>query len=228
LPTDRQIKTFLLCSDCEDILSNGGETWVCPKLAWVDRRFELFDLLYTGGGYRADGEKEILFFAADNSEIDIEKIAHFALGIFWKASIHSWKGGLTEPMIDLDGHEEEIRLWLRGEGPFPKDVTMSVGVSRPERAQLTIGQPVEIPMHGLRRIWRRYQLSLVGTMFSINVGKSIPIEDYLYSFYRNPCVLMSDNVTGILERKLAEHFAESRKTKAYQRYKARSIKPDHE
>src|SRR5260370_29751527 len=28
IPTDRQIKTYLLCLDCEDILSKGGETWV--------------------------------------------------------------------------------------------------------------------------------------------------------------------------------------------------------
>jgi hypothetical protein len=51
MPTDRHIKSYLLCLDCEDILSKGSETWVCPKLAWVDRRFPLYDLLEAAGGY---------------------------------------------------------------------------------------------------------------------------------------------------------------------------------
>ena len=221
MPTDRQIKSYLLCLDCEDILSKGGETWVCPKLAWVDRRFPLYDLLKAAGGYIVDADKEGLFWAASNPAIDVEKITHFAMGIFWKAGVHSWKGGNSAPMIDLGGYEEEIRLWLRGEAAFPRNVTFSFVVSRPERAQLTIGQPVEVPVRKVGRTWRHYQLHLVGAMFSINVGETISLEERMICFYREPRhpVLVSDNVTGVLERRHAEHFAESRQTKAYLRSK---------
>jgi hypothetical protein len=221
MPTDRQIKSYLLCLDCEDILSKGGETWVCPKLAWVDRRFPLYDLLKSAGGYNVDADKEGLLWAANNPAIDVEKITHFAMGIFWKAGVHSWKGGKSSPMIDLAGYEEEIRLWLRGEGAFPRNVTFHFVVSRPERAQLTLGQPVEVPVQKIGKTWRCYQLHLVGAMFSINVGETIGPEDRMICFYRelrHP-VFVSDNLTGVFERKQAEHFAESRKTKAYLRSK---------
>lgn len=224
MPTDRQIKSYLLCSDCEDVLNKGGETWVCPKLAWVDRRFPLYDLLKSAGGYVVDTDKEGLFYAANNPAIDVEKITHFAMGIFWKAAVHSWKAGNGAPMIDLAGYEEEIRLWLRREGAFPRNVTFRFCVSPPERAQLTIGQPVEVPVQKLGRTWRCYQLHLVGAMFSINVGETISLEERMMCFYREPRhpVLVSDYVTGILERKNAEQFAESRKTKAYLKSKERA------
>jgi hypothetical protein len=222
MPTDRQIKSYLLCLDCEDILSKGGETWVCPKLAWVDQRFPLYDLLKVADGY-IETDKEALLWAANNPAIDVEKIRHFAMGIFWKASVHSWKAGNGAPMIDLGGYDEEVRLWLRGESPFPRNVTLNLSVSRPERTQLTIGHPVEVPMPKAGRTWRRYHLHLVGAMFSINVGETIGLEEKMICFYREPRhpVLVSDHVTGILEQKYAEHFAESRKTKAYLKSKRR-------
>src|SRR5260370_10157699 len=89
IPTDRQIKTYLLCLDCEDILSKGGETWVCPKLAWVDRSFPLYDLLQAAGGYIVDADKESLFLAANNPAIVGGKIVHFAMGAFCDAGVHS-------------------------------------------------------------------------------------------------------------------------------------------
>ena len=225
MPTDRQIKSYLLCLDCEDILSKGGETWVCPKLAWVDRKFPLYDLLKSAGGYIVD-DKEGLFWAANNPAIDVEKITHFAMGIFWKAGVHSWKGGAGAPMINLGGYEEEIRHWLRGEGSFPRNVTFNFGVSRPERVQLTLGQPVEVPARNIGRTWRHYRFHLVGAMFSINVGKTIGLEERMICFYRESRhpVLVSDSVTGVFEQKQAEHFAESRKTKAYLRSKEKRRK----
>jgi hypothetical protein len=177
MPTDRQIRSYLLCLDCQDILSSGGETWVCPKLAWVDRSFPLYDLLKAAGGYIVEADKEGLFWAVKNPAIDVHKITHFAMGIFWKASVHSWKGGDSAPMIDLGCYEEEIRLWLRGEGAFPRNVTFNLVVSRPERAQLTIGQPVEVPVRDVGRTWRHYRLYLAGAMFSINVGETIGLDE---------------------------------------------------
>src|ERR1700741_40592 len=75
MPTDRQIQDYLPCDGCEDILSKGG------------------DMLKAGGGFHAAGEGEGIYYAAKNPDIHVEKIIHFAMGIFWKAGVHSWKGG---------------------------------------------------------------------------------------------------------------------------------------
>jgi hypothetical protein len=171
------------------------------SLAWVDRSFPLYDLLKAAGGYIVDADKDGLFWAANNPAIDVEKITHFAMGIFWKAGVHSWKGGDGAPMIDLGGYGEEIRLWLRGEGASPRNVTFNFGVSRPERVQLTLGQPVEVPVRNIGRTWRHYRHHLVGAMFSINAGETIGLEERMICLYRDPRhpVLVSDNVTGVLE-----------------------------
>src|ERR1700730_2748482 len=43
--TSRQVKHYLLCSDCEDILTRGGETWLLPLLATIEGNFPLFDII---------------------------------------------------------------------------------------------------------------------------------------------------------------------------------------
>src|SRR3982074_2531244 len=43
--TSRQVKHYLLCSVCEDILNRGGETWLLPLLATIEGNFPLFDII---------------------------------------------------------------------------------------------------------------------------------------------------------------------------------------
>src|ERR1022692_1112555 len=85
-PTDRQIAEHLLCRDCENVLSRGGETWVTPKLARMDRSFPLFELLTKQPPALSEGGADV-YCAANNPEIKAEKLAHFAMGMFWKAAV---------------------------------------------------------------------------------------------------------------------------------------------
>jgi hypothetical protein len=60
-----------------------------------------------------------------NPDIQVDKTVHFAMGIFWKAAVHSWKGRETEPMIQLGPYAESVRTFLRGEtlwfeGEYPE------------------------------------------------------------------------------------------------------------
>jgi hypothetical protein len=80
----------LLCLECEDILNQGGETWTNPRLTTVNEAFPFFAILVK---HPAANEHEAggLYSAAENPEIDVEKLTHFAIGICWKAAVHSWK-----------------------------------------------------------------------------------------------------------------------------------------
>lgn len=98
--TTRQTQDYLLCPDCEDILNKGGESWVTSKLCTIERKFPLHELVISGPAACQDASGG-LYFAADNPRIDIDKLAHFGMGIFWKASVHSWRGNTTKPMIQL-------------------------------------------------------------------------------------------------------------------------------
>src|SRR5450756_406723 len=68
-----------------------GESWLLPKLAQQDGPFPFLDILEKGSPI-ASKEGGLAYIASNNPEVDIEKLTHFALGIFWKASVHSWSG----------------------------------------------------------------------------------------------------------------------------------------
>jgi hypothetical protein len=91
IESSRQLQYPLLCEACEGVLNDGGEDWVVPLFARYGGGFGLFDLLKimtpdgTENGY--DG-----YSAAKNKEIKADRLIHFALGIFWKAAVHSWTG----------------------------------------------------------------------------------------------------------------------------------------
>ena len=89
--SSREIQHPLLCKDCEDILNKNGESWMNSKLAAYEKKYPLYDLVVSGQLIFDEGDCRV-FCATENPLIDADKIAHFAMGIFWKASIHSWRG----------------------------------------------------------------------------------------------------------------------------------------
>ena len=214
--TDRQIQHPLLCLDCEDILNKGGETWTNPKL--FDRKigFPLYEMVIKlpAEYERAGG----LYFAAQNPEIDVERLTHFALGIYWKAAVHSWKGGETDPLIELGPYAEALRLWLRGEESFPKNVSLGVVLSRPDKALAGLHGPVEAESGR----WRTFLLNVPGAMFMLSVGRLIPIEMRYSCFHENQQhpIFVSDEVTDAVWNRLSGQYGESRKTQKYLEAKA--------
>src|SRR5258708_9475746 len=113
----RQMLYPLLCSGCDSMLSTEGEAWLLPLVGRLDG-FALYDILTKREPYEKEGDAA-LYAAADNPEIDVSKLTHFAMGMFWKASVHSWSGSRVEPLIDLGTYGEEVRKFLRSEGKFP-------------------------------------------------------------------------------------------------------------
>ena len=165
--TDRQTQVVLLCKECEDVLNRGGEMWIAKKLATPEGTFPLYSILTT---HPPDFDRGIRFyFAARNADVETDKLTHLALGIFWKASVHSWRSPETEPCIDLGPYSDRIRFWLRGENEFPKNVYLLAELFPPDRAQIALSGPYE----GVRLGWRRFLLHLPGLSFTLNVGKTV-------------------------------------------------------
>jgi hypothetical protein len=124
MQTSRQVQHTLLCHDCEDILNKGGESWLLPLLATMDKKFPLLDIIERFEPDVVDGELRA-YAAGRNPAIEIQKLIHFTVGVFWKASIHSWEGGNKTPRIELGPYGERVRTFLRGETPFPKNMGWS-------------------------------------------------------------------------------------------------------
>jgi hypothetical protein len=219
LPTDRQTQDFLLCETCEDILNRGGESWIADKLATWERSFLLYDLLIKRS---ADFDEDGLavYFTVNNPEVKAEKLIHFALGMFWKASVHSWSGTSKASRIDLGPYSDKIRSWLRGESGFPEHVFLTAVVSRPSRAQITLNDPYE----GVRQSWRTFFVHAPGLLFMLNIGKTVE-ESMRWLCIQNNAgnpICISDELTGKFERLMVESLRGSRKTQAFLRAKAKA------
>jgi hypothetical protein len=181
LETSRQKQHPLLCLDCEDILNKRGEQWMLPLLARIEGSFPFYELLTKHPPAVVDGDAK-LYAAADNKEIECDKITHFGLGIFWKAAVHSWRGGETAPLIDLARLIEPIRKYLKGEDSFPKDATLTIGV---------LPKPVKhisftLPYQGSAAAGNNFLFYALGMEFTLLIGDSISAEQRAASFSGNP------------------------------------------
>ncbi len=224
MQTDRQLQHPLLCADCEEILNKNGETWVNPKLATVKDGFPLYEILIRRQA-AAEDEAGGIYFAVENGDIDVEKLTHFALGIFWKAAVHSWKGKERSPMIELGPYADRIRVWLRSESPFPRNVSLSVMLARADRALVAFTGPVERPP----KVWRTFWLYVPGISFVLSVGRLIEAEMRETCIHENPThpIFVADDVMGAVWTRLKEQYQESRKTRGYLEAKVkRSLKQE--
>lgn len=217
IPTDRLTQDFLLCEDCEGVLNNGGERWITGKLATWERSFPLYDLLTSKPPLVVDGDASV-YQVAQNPSIDVTKLTHLALGIFWKASVHPWKAGKTSPRIDLGTYSETIRKWLRGEAGFPEHLYLTVIIEPPARAQITLLDP-----YATKQGADTYCFHIPGILFMLTLGNDVDEGIRALAFNNanngNP-VNISEALTSQFEGMMVEAVMSSRRTKSFLKAKA--------
>jgi hypothetical protein len=218
LPTDRQTQDYLLCRGCEDVLNRGGETWILDKLATWERTFPLYDSLTKVAPLFEEHDMAV-YLAASNPEIEANKLVHFALGLFWKASVHPWNRDASDPRIELGPYSDGIRLWLVGKGKYPEHTHLIVIVERPERAQITINDPYE----GVREEHRTFFFHVPGILFMLALEATVDesIRALAITNAGNP-INISEKLTGDFEKLMVRSLLSSRKTDAFLRAKAKA------
>jgi hypothetical protein len=168
MQTSRQTQDYLLCADCEDLLNKGGESWLLGKVARMDAGFELYELLRECPPDAAENGTEI-YATSRNPRIDAAKISHFAMGVFWKAAVYSWRGRVSEPLIELGKYREEARLFVAGETPFSEHMALTVCVVPPPVKAFGFTNPYRCDVKELHT----FAFVLPGIMFLLRVGKCI-------------------------------------------------------
>jgi hypothetical protein len=208
--TTEQLQAELLCNDREQILNRDGEQWMVGKLCEFSRQFPLYDIVHRQAPIHTDTGGET-FAAQTNPDIDVQSISHFALGIFWKASIYPWEFG----QISLGPYAEAIRTWLRGETGFPQNIALNVILSRPAAAQIIMNPPYKTTSTGCHT----YLLHVPGILFRLSVGKQIPTPEKTFCFYSSAehFIIVSETVTKKILHANAQRFSESQKTKSFKK-----------
>jgi hypothetical protein len=198
MASDRQWQYPLLCFNCEQILNNGGEDWCLTKLATFEKTFTLYDLVSANPPvYSVD--KTDIFFVRDLPFVKFKEIVHFGIGMFFKAAIHGWQKGRTEPRINLGKHTEPLRLWLRGEGEFPSDICLVVQIARPDRTHIGLFPPYEAE-------GQVFYVYVPGLLFMLDIGSGKNATKKELCLWNNPDrpILSS----GVLLEKFTAHATE--------------------
>ncbi len=213
IQTSRQVRSHLLCFDCEQLFREKGEDWVIPQLAKYGGKFPLASTLASVTPCVSEPGLSA-YVLNDVPGIRVDDLIHFAMGIFWKSSVHSWSGKDTEPWLALGSYRDNIRLFLRGEMPLPDDVVLTAAILPPPVKLITF----HLPFETVGQQGRAFQLYVSGLQFMLWVGADIPmaVRAANLSSKSNPTVLVTD-VSELNSERFKEMFLQARKSKASQR-----------
>jgi hypothetical protein len=140
LQTSKQIKNYVFCHDCEQRLSRNGERYTMLQ---VNRKegFKLLQTLRTSTNMRSAGGFTF-YYETSALGIDRQKLAYFAMSVFWRAAVHLWhRPEQKDPIIRLGVYEEPIRKYLMEEAPFPPEMAILLFVCTDSHAQNVFYQP---------------------------------------------------------------------------------------
>jgi hypothetical protein len=138
---EREIKDLLLCSGCERLLDKGGESYVLSHIAAKVKGDSPLHRALRLALPRAS-YPDVSRFSGDDLGIDMNKFAHFALGIVWRATTHDWTmpDGTILPRQVIGDFEPPIRSYLLG-GSFPPDTSVIVIVCSDDESRRTWTTP---------------------------------------------------------------------------------------
>jgi len=181
IESDHQRQDYLLCEDCENDLTRAGESWLLPLLPPYKGSFPFYDLLtkFLPGTINGDAA---VYATVTNPEIRWEELIHFAMGVFWKAAVHSWSGSCTETLIDLGSYTERVRKFLRYEAGFPEHLALMIGVLPPPAQLISFYNPYQ----GSKKEWHNFLFYVSGIEFCLAAGKAVHARDRNNCFACNP------------------------------------------
>ena len=141
--TPRQMWAHLLCEVCEQKLNKLGEKPVLKLFNDASDNFPLLNRMNLAIPHKVEGKA--IIYSGEAIGIDTEPLAHYALGVLWKGSVHKW---ITlkrqESTVDLGKYQEPIRRYLVGEAGFPNGVYITVTVCIDLGSQITIYAPSKL------------------------------------------------------------------------------------
>jgi hypothetical protein len=180
---------------------------VVPRLATRGKAFPLYDILTAAAPDVVEPNVGV-YAGARNPNLRVKDLTHFALGVFWKASVHSWKSGpsTTIPAIDLGPYGESIRAFLFCNGTSPENVGLVVNVMHvPVTTMLSLPPRAGHKSNGVHH----FSFYVPGILFTLSVGKRATEETKDICFYGNslhPIFIIADLSERVGQRPRETYF----------------------
>jgi hypothetical protein len=132
------------------------------------------------------------YAASRIKEIDVRKLAYFAVSVFWRASAHQWPGERM-PRGLMGEYEQGLRLYLLGQQDFPANAALWVAVpmsSDPSYCCNLIEPGRGRPQFGS---------SIFARFYFLGIGFQFFVGDNLDRLYLNQCLAHSDVIIRTLQ-----------------------------
>lgn len=193
IQSSRQKWAYLLCSDCEQLFSKHGESWVLKHCKQQDGTFPLASILdSTLPDKEGDGGTK-LYSAARISEVDIAALTYFAASMFWRGSIYQWNKDGSIP-VRLGPFDEPFREYLLGCNDFPNNCYLIVVLRKGNMSDMITYSPISLRTD----LFHSHRFPIPGIAFTLMIGKRVPVE------YRECCFVSGTGnpiiVTSALEK----------------------------
>lgn len=193
--SSRQITAHVFCAACEQRFNREGETWSVSRLA-TRRGFPLRDLIQRSQPICEDAV--ITFYSCNRiPPLRVESLTHFAMGVFWKASVYPWKVfGESINKLAFGSYAERIRQYLAGIGGFPTNMSLMVHVDPLPNPFIAFHLPRARKSGQLH--WFDWYVN--GVEFVLVVGRAIPTD------MKDACIFSAPNHLIFLVRDLQGHL----------------------
>jgi len=172
--TANQIRQRLLCADCEKQLNRNGESYALGISFFEPGRFPLQDLLAQQQPITADSRNRV-YAGAEIEELEVDKLAHYGAGIFWKATAAEWYSyGNPEPVhIALGPYEDGLRRFVHDHTAFPQTMVLTLCVSPAPEHPWPLAAPPRRIRPGMPEC-HHYALHVLGLKYELFVGAQVP------------------------------------------------------
>jgi hypothetical protein len=181
MSTSRQIHDYVFCGDCEDRLNVGGEKYL-HAISANGRSFPLRDMLASG---RPTPLGPHLRYSGRQIGLDVQKLVYFAVSMVWRGGVHPWRTiDRQTSQLAVGSHMEEMRRFLMGEIPLPREIGLLVIVCLDFASQIHTLAPFLV---GGEQTDTLFEMLMLG--ITLRVGINHPEQE----FYALCCTHTSDN-----------------------------------
>jgi hypothetical protein len=160
-----QISEYLLCPECEERLRVGGEDWVLAN-GFRGKSFPIHSALI-GATPIASLTQTQMIDARIIPAIDLQRLAYFAVSVFWRASACRWNAVDHYSQISLGPYQEMLRQFLLGQAPFPDQAVLIANVADNPSPHLGAIFPYSNRVNG---VWQ-HRFSIPGMAFWLHLGR---------------------------------------------------------
>lgn len=192
IETSAQVRAHMLCRACEERLNRGGERWVLANCWRTYTEFPLREVLCAATPVERS-PRFAAYAGAAIPGVDVDRLTYFGASVFWRGGLHGWRnvGGHVPIRLDFGRYEDELRLFLLGEGAFPADMVLTVVVTGATEA--VPHRAVTFPYLKGRdpeARYRHYRFVVLGISFELLVGNRIPAAVRALCSVRSPSRLV--------------------------------------